>query len=121
MRMMRNFLKAFVYAFTGLITFFRHERNGKIQLLAAVLAVILGGVLHVSRQEWMWLIACIATVLSFEMMNTAVEKICNMVQPGFHPAVKLIKDVAAAAVLLVAFFSALIGALIFLPKIIHSL
>jgi diacylglycerol kinase len=118
---MQSFLKAFAYAFSGMINFFRHERNGKIQLLAAVMAVVFGSVLHVSLQEWMWLIACIATVLSFEMMNTAVEKICNMVQPGFHPTVKLIKDVAAAAVLLVAFFSAVIAAIIFLPKIIHLL
>ncbi|MDB5191827.1 MAG: diacylglycerol kinase [Segetibacter sp.] len=118
---MINFIKSFGFAFTGLFTFFRYERNGKIQLLAAVIATIAGGLFKISLHEWMWMCACIVTVLSFEMMNTAIEKICNMVQPEYHPAVKAIKDIAAAAVLLAAMASVVIGALIFLPKILDLL
>ena len=72
---MRKIINAFRYAGFGMFTFFRHERNGKIQLLAAVITVITGVALGVSLQEWMWLLVCIATVLSFEMMNTALERI----------------------------------------------
>ena len=115
---MIQFISSFGYAITGLITFFRYERSGKIQLLAAVMAVVMGTVLQVSLHEWIWIAACIATVLSFEMMNTVVEKLCNMVQPDFHPSVKVIKDISAAAVLLVAVASAIIGFIIFLPKMI---
>ena len=118
---MIGFLKSFVYAFAGIVTFFRYERNGKIQLLAAVIATIAGGLLKISMHEWMWLCACIATVLSFEMMNSVIEKICNLVQPEYHPAVKVIKDIAAAAVLLFSIASAVIGSLIFLPKILALL
>ena len=114
---MRSFLKGFVYAFNGLVVFFSNERNGKVQLVAAVLAVAVGFWLHISAAEWMAVLACIAAVLSLEMVNSAIEKLCNLVQPGFHPAVMVIKDISAGAVLWVAIFSTIIGAIIFLPKI----
>ena len=116
---MLKFLKGFVYAFTGLVIFFRHERNGRIQLLVAVVVVLLGLGLQVSPGEWIVLLGCIATVLSLEMINSAIEKICNLVHPTYHPAIKTIKDMAAGAVLFFSFFSAIIGAIIFLPKILH--
>lgn len=114
---MLNFLKSFVYAFNGLVIFFRHERNGKIQLLVAVVAMLLSWRFRISAAEWMVVLGCIATVLSFEMINSSIEKLCNLVHPKYHPAVKTIKDLAAAAVLFVAFVSAIIGGIIFLPKI----
>lgn len=116
---MLNFLKSFAYAFNGLIIFFRHERNGKIQLFAAVAAVVMGWGLKISAVEWLIVLGCIATVLSFEMINSAVEKLCNLVHPKYHPAVKTIKDMCAGAVLFAAFISAIVGAIIFLPKILQ--
>ncbi len=116
---MLNFLKGFVYAFNGLVIFFRHERNGRIQLLIAVLVVLLGFIFHISAAEWMIVLGCIATVLSFEMINSAIEKLCNLVHPAYHPAVKTIKDVSAAAVLFVSLISAIAGVIIFLPKILQ--
>ncbi|HEX8278514.1 MAG TPA: diacylglycerol kinase family protein [Segetibacter sp.] len=117
---MKGFLKGFVYAFNGLVIFFRHERNGRIQLLIAIVAVLLGWRVKLSAAEWMVVLGCIATVLSFEMINSSIEKLCNLVHPKYHPAVKTIKDLAAGAVLFVSFISAIIGAIIFLPKILHA-
>jgi len=118
---MVNLLKAFVYAFNGLVIFFRHERNGKIQLLIAVIAVLLGWVFRISATEWLAVLGCIAIVLSLEMINSAIEKLCNLVHPKYHPAVKTIKDMCAGAVLFAAFISAVIGAIIFLPKLAATL
>ena len=118
---MRGFLKGFVYAYNGLVIFFRHERNGRIQLLVAVVVVLLGWGLRVTGAEWMVLLGCIATVLSFEMMNSAIEKICNLVHPTYHPAIKTIKDMAAGAVLFVSLISVIIGSIIFLPEILQLL
>lgn len=115
---MLNFLKGFVYAFNGLVVFFRHERNGRIQLLAALVVVTLGYAYHVSPGEWIVLLACIAGVLSLEMINSAIEKLCNLVHPTYHPAVKTIKDISAAAVLWIAVFSTIVAAIIFIPKIL---
>ena len=118
---MINFLKAFYYAFNGLIIFFRHERNGKIQLAVAIIVGLFGFKCQLSTIEWMVVIACIATVLAFEMVNSSIEKLCNLVHPTFHPAVKIIKDMAAGAVLLVSIGSSIIGIIIFLPKILQML
>ena len=57
-------------------------------------------------------------VLSLEMINTAIERICNIVHKEPHPGIKIIKDLAAGAVLLAAFVAAICGTIIFLPKII---
>ncbi len=118
---MLNFLKGFIYAFNGLVIFFRHERNGRIQLFIAVVVALLSWGFEISAAEWMVVLCCIATVLSFEMINSSIEKLCNLVHPKYHPAVKTIKDMSAGAVLLVALASAIIGAIIFLPKILHVL
>jgi len=114
---MINFFKGFVYAFDGLVVFFRHERNGRIQLMVAVFVVVMGLLFTVSAGEWIVLLLCIASVLSMEMTNSAIEKICNLVHPKYHPAVKVIKDISAAAVLWASVISGIIGVIIFLPKI----
>ena len=118
---MLNFLKGFVYAFNGLAVFFRHERNGRIQLLMAIVAALLSWAFKISAAEWMIVLGCIATVLSFEMINSAIEKLCNLVHPKYHPAVKTIKDMCAGAVLFVSVFSTIIGGIIFIPKILPYL
>ncbi len=117
--MINYFLKGFVYAFNGLVVFFRHERNGRLQLVLAVLVVLLGLLFSVSTWEWIILLACIASVLSLEMINSAIEKLCNLVHPKYHPAVKVIKDISAGAVLWASVISGIIGVIIFLPKMQH--
>lgn len=116
---MIKFLKGFLYAFNGLVVFFRHERNGRIQLVIAVIVIILAFLLHVSTLDWIILMICIGAVLALEMINSAIEKLCNLVHPKYHPAVKVIKDISAAAVLWLSVFSGIIGVIIFLPKIHH--
>ena len=114
---MLNFLKGFVYAFNGLIAFFTSERNGRIQLIVAIVVVICGWWFHLSKTEWITILACIAAVLSLEMINSAIEKLCNLVHPTYHPVIKTTKDISAGAVLWVSIISAIIGGIIFLPKI----
>jgi diacylglycerol kinase len=113
-----KFLQSFKHAGTGILLFFLHERNGQVQLVAAFAAIGMGWYLKVSVTEWVLITACIAAVLSLEMLNTAIEKLCDAVMPGFHPGIKTVKDIAAGAVLFTAFASLVVGALIFLPKIL---
>jgi diacylglycerol kinase len=119
MKSIVNFLKAFVYAFNGLVVFFRHERNGKIQLFVSIITVAMGWWLKISLTEWITILGCIGAVLSLEMINSAIEKLCNLVHPKFHPAVKTIKDMCAGAVLWLSIASTIIGCIIFLPKILN--
>lgn len=108
-----NTYKAFVNAFAGVNYFLRHERNGRYQIIIGVFAVILSILLHIKEHEWMIVLLCIGTVLSAEMMNSALEKLCDYVQPSFNLQIKVIKDMAAGAVLLICIASVITGALIF--------
>ena len=113
--------RSFVNAFSGLGNFFRYESNGRIQAVIGLCTIGVAIFFHITRTEWMAVILCTGSVLSLEMLNSALEKLCNLVQPDFHPQIKIVKDVAAGAVLWVSIISALIGAIIFLPKISNYL
>jgi len=112
---------AFANAFAGLCYFFRHERNGRIQAVLGIITVALAAFLHVSSTEWILILICAGSVLSLEMLNSGLEKLCDLVQPGFDPIIKTIKDVAAGAVLWTSIISAVVALIIFLPKIIDYL
>lgn len=109
--------RAFIHAWHGLRYFFGKDRNGRIHLCAAILVCAAGWYFGVSPVQWMLLCLCIAMVLGLEMINHALEKLCDMVHPEWHPTVKTIKDVSAAAVLLAAMASVVVGLIIFLPAI----
>ena len=111
---------SFVYAFNGLKTAFI-ERNFKIHILAAILVLILGLVFKISNLEFIILIILICLVLIAEILNTAIEVICNIVRDKLNldfEATKAPRDLGAAIVLLTAISSVLIGMIIFLPKVI---
>lgn len=113
-----KFIQSLQFAISGIITFFRNERNGQIQLVAAIIVVTLGLVFQIDTKEWLVVVLCILMVVTLEMINTALEKLCDVVHPGYHPQIKIIKDIAAGAVLIAALGSIIIGAIIFVPKII---
>ncbi|MES2006037.1 MAG: diacylglycerol kinase family protein [Bacteroidota bacterium] len=110
--------KAFQHAFNGLFQFVKKDRNGKLHLLACCLVIAGGFFFKISSFEWMIVLLCFALVISLEMCNHALEKLADAVHEAHHPLIKTAKDVAAAAVLWSAIIAAIIGALIFLPKIV---
>ena len=113
----QTLLTSFANAFNGLASFFTNDRNGKIHFTAVLLVSIAGFYFKASIQEWVVLLLCFGGVISIEMCNHAIEKLCDMVHPDQHPIIKKIKDVTAAAVLWSAIMSLIIGLLIFIPKI----
>ncbi len=121
MKNSQSLINAFRNAFNGLFHFFRNERNAKIQSGIGILVVVTACLLNVSFFEWLILLLCIGWVLSLEMLNSALEKLCDLVNPSYHPVIKTVKDVSAAAVLWTSIISALIGGVIFLPRILKML
>jgi diacylglycerol kinase len=115
---MKRFNNAILFAIAGFLYFILTERNGKLQFVAGILAIIAGIALNITTTEWCLIACCIASVLSLELMNSTIEQLCNLIQPGYHHTIKNIKDMAAAAVLLTALSSVIIGSCIFLPKFI---
>ncbi len=110
---------SFRFAFRGIITLFRETPNAVLQLIAAALAVVLGVFLHISRGEWLALVIVIGGVLAMEALNSALEVLSDYVcRKEIHPAIKKVKDISAAAVLLAAMAALAVGIVIFLPKII---
>ena len=110
-------IKSFGWAFTGLKDCILHEKNFRIQYVLAFLVVIAGFFLDLSSTEWMIILLCFAVVLSFEIINSAIEKLCDLVSPDFNLTIKKVKDMSASAVLLSAIITFIIGCIIFLPKI----
>src|SRR5688572_12272258 len=106
------------YALNGIRSSFISELNFRIHTIAALLAICSGALLCISSLEWILLSFCIAFVLVTEMLNTAIEKLCDVVHPGQHPGIKKVKDIAAGAVLVSAAFSVIAGLIIFVPKFI---
>ena len=111
-------IKSFVYAWAGIRYCFKSEPNFRIHLIAAIIAVIFSLLFSISATEWIVVGFCIALVTAMEMMNTAIEKLCDVVHIEQDPVIKSVKDIAAGAVLLSAVFSLITAAIIFLPKII---
>ena len=110
--------RSFIYAWSGIKNCFASETNFKIHFVITIAVITLGFLLHVSNSEWLVITVCIAFVMAMEMINTAIEKLCDVVQPEIHPGIKKVKDIAAGAVLLAALGSLIVAAVIFLPKII---
>lgn len=116
MRTKHSVASAFRYAFNGCVNFFSSERNGRIQLIVAVCVIICSFIARLSTMEWCIILLCIGLVISLEMINSAIEKVCDFIQPDYHHLIKTIKDIAAAAVLWISILSVIAGLLIFIPK-----
>ena len=108
-------VRSFGFALAGLAYAVKNEGNMRVHLLATILVLALGFGFGVSRLEWVALAGAIGMVWLAELLNTALEILCDFVAPEKADAIKRVKDVAAAAVLMAALAAAGIGALVFWP------
>lgn len=115
----KTFFRAFFHAFCGLKFFFVHERNALFHLTAAFAVICSGFIFHISETEWLAVFISIGLVVGFEIMNSAIEQLCNFTEPAYHSSIKKIKDLAAASVFVTAVISIVVAGIIFLPKILH--
>ena len=110
-------IKSFEYAAAGLRGIILQERNFKIQLFIGLCAVIVGIFVKLNTSEWLDLVIVITLVLVFELINTSIEEIVDLVSPEYQEKAKIAKDVAAGTVLVASIGSVIVGILLFLPKI----
>lgn len=110
---------SFGYAFNGLKILVTEEHNSWIHLLATVCVVIAGIVFKVSTFEWIALVFAIGFVIALELINSAIENIADFVSPDKHEAIKKIKDLAAAGVLVSAITAFIVGLIVFIPKVLE--
>lgn len=112
---------SFKYAFNGIADFFQTEHNALIHLVVAVAAIIFGIWLSISRLEWIIIICMIGMVFMTELINTAIEKLGDLITRENSETIKKAKDLSAAAVFIAALTAALIGLIIFIPRLIEKL
>ena len=111
-------LKSFSYAGDGFRALFRTEHNAWIHFTLTVAAAVAGIVLQISRVEWLVLVIAFGLVWMAELFNTCLEKVMDFLTEERHPQIKIIKDLAAAAVLTAAMVAFITGLLIFIPRVI---
>jgi diacylglycerol kinase (ATP) len=107
--------KSFLNALHGIGYMVLQERNFQIELAALAINIVLIFLLKVNPADTAVILLICSAVLAAELMNTAVEKLCDFIHPEFHVKIGLIKDISAGAVMLLA-LSALIIGLIIYPK-----
>ncbi len=111
-------LRSFRYAGQGVVALFRYENNARFHAVAALVVFGLGLWLGLTATEWAILLTQIGLVFMGEAVNTALEKLCDVVSPAQHPTIKAVKDMAAGAVLILAIVSVLVGLLLLGPKLL---
>lgn len=114
-------IKSFSYAFKGIFYMMRAQHNFWIQVIMGLLAVFLGLVFNINRFEWGLVILSCGMVLTAETFNSAIETLADTVHPDSDPKIGLVKDLAAGAVLISAIAAAIIGLIIFVPKLVMFL
>lgn len=117
----KNFLDAVRHSLDGIKYAFQSERSLKIQLVCMILAIGLSLFLKLSCAEWGVLFLTIGSVFLAEMFNTTIEVMLDLYSEEYHEKIKLAKDIASGAVLIVALISVCIGGILWLPKIGNKL
>ena len=112
-------IRSFLFSFNGFLTMLKSQHNAWIHATATVLACGLGFLVGLDRMEWCWIVLAIIAVWTAEALNTAFEFLAEVASPEFHPLVEKAKDVAASAVLISALGAAIIGILVFGPKLLE--
>ena len=111
-------VRSFRAAFEGIKATYIREQNIKIHTVIAILVVLFGFLLKISYGEWLVCLVLIGLVLMAEFFNTAIEYVVDLASPNIHPLAKAAKDTASAGVLMMAILAAIVGVVIFVPKLV---
>ena len=110
--------RSFKAAFEGISSTYKKEQNIKIHTIISMIVILGGIIFKINYIEWLVCLVLIGFVLMAEFFNTAIEYVVDLASPNIHPLAKAAKDTASAGVLMMAIISAIIGLVIFLPKLI---
>lgn len=108
-----TFRRSFLFAVQGFRTAVSQERNIKVMLCGAVFAIMAGALVGLDPLSWAIVLVCCGVVIAAELLNTAVEKVVDLVSPEFHPLAGQAKDISAAAVWVLCVLVAVVGIIVF--------
>lgn len=115
--MLKHMYKSIGVAFDGIIDLIKSENNAKIHLISTIVVILVGLKLQFLSIEWLWISLAIAGVWVAELINTAIEKLTDLISPEQNPIAKKVKDYAAGAVLVMAIWAIFVFCLISLPHL----
>jgi diacylglycerol kinase len=121
MAFLRSRLRSFKHAFAGWWYVISTQKNAWIHAVITLCVIALAAWLRLQVRDWALLIVVIGLVWFAEFLNTALEAVVDLASPQKHPLAKVGKDVGAAAVLLAALVSVLIGLLVLGPPLLARL
>lgn len=113
----RQRIRSLRFAINGLKIVFKEEHNFRVHLAVSLLIIALGICFNISTYEWLIIFILTGMVFAFEIINSAIENICDYVSPSWHKVIKRTKDLSAAAVLTTVIIAVICGFIIFAPKI----
>jgi diacylglycerol kinase len=114
---LRSFMRSFSFAGQGVWHAVRTQRNMRVHLAAALVVVIVGGIVGISAADWAALALAIGLVLTAEIFNTVIEAVIDLHTPEFHPLAKIAKDGAAGAVLVASLAAVGVAVAVFVPHL----
>lgn len=104
---------AFKHAFNGLTISLKNEEHVKIHFVATICVIVAGIYFNINPTEWINISFCCGLVIAAELINSSIERMCDLITTDYHPQIKYIKDVSAGAVLILSISAIVIGVLIF--------
>jgi diacylglycerol kinase len=114
---MKQLLTSIGHAVDGIVDLVKRENNAKIHVISTLLVILVGLRLEFLAIEWLWISLAVAGVWVAELINSALEKLVDLVSPEEHPLAKKVKDYAAGAVLVMAIWAVFVFCLISLPHV----
>jgi diacylglycerol kinase len=114
---MKQMLVSIGHAVDGIVDLVKRENNAKIHVISTLLVILVGLRLDFLAIEWLWISLAVAGVWVVELINSALEKLVDLVSPEEHPLAKKVKDYAAGAVLVMAIWAVFVFCLISLPHV----
>lgn len=111
-------MKPFIYAISGLKEALKSQKNLRFHFFAALVVIIIGGIFSITLIEWIILLVMTMAVITCELLNTSIEYIVDIICPEHNDKAKKVKDISAAAVFVTAIFAAVIGFIIFFPRLL---
>lgn len=110
---MKKLIRSFGYALDGIEELIRSDKNFKIHILALIIVISAAFYFNINSTEWLILLCISALVIAMEIVNSTIERVCDLISLEKDKRIKTIKDVSAGAVLIVSIFAVIIGVMIF--------
>lgn len=114
----KSILQIIKNALSGLGFYARDGKSIIIYIACFLIEVISGFIFNIDGKEWILIICILGFILSVELINTAIESVCNLITKEYNPLIKMAKDCACAATFVIFVVAVILNIIIFYPKIV---